>query len=143
MNNPSSTLPAASPRSGRVLAAIAIAMGVAFVLNPLYLYPNAERTTEFSIFLRFVNAALLLYGLCLVAAGWYGRGGELPTVLGGLVGLGLLLALTGPLELISFPVLLWAAIAVALTVVLGVPGVLTVRRAARGTPPGISDTPAE
>lgn len=131
MRDPSLTVPTASPRSGRVLAALAIAMGVAFVLNPLYLYTNAEGTTEFSIFLRFVNAALLLYGLCLVAAGWYGRGGELPTVLGGLVGLGFALVLTGPMGLISFPVLLWAAIAFALTVVLGVPGVLSVRRAAR------------
>ncbi|MFT4889451.1 MAG: hypothetical protein ACI9YT_000360 [Halobacteriales archaeon] len=131
MNNPYAT---ASGRPGRVLAGLAIALGVVFVLNPLYLYTNAEQTTEFSIFLRFVNAALLLYGLCLVAAGWYGRGGEHPTVLGGLLGLGLLLALTGPLGLISFPVLLWAAIAFALTVVLGVPGVLTVRRAAGDAP---------
>lgn len=135
MNNLPSTVPNASRRPGRVLAAFAIALGVAFVLNPLYLYTNAEGTTEFSIFLRFVNAVLLLYGFCLIGAGWYGRGGELPSVLGGLVGLGVVLALTGPLDLISFPVLLWTAIAFALTVVLGVSGVIAVRRAGRDVPP--------
>ncbi|MFQ3294737.1 MAG: hypothetical protein ACI9PP_000965 [Halobacteriales archaeon] len=139
MNNLSPTVPTASNRTGRVLAALAFAFGVVFVLNPLYLYTNAAQTTEFSIFLRFVNAALLLYGICLVAAGWYGRGGEVPTVLGGLVGLGLLLALTGPMGLLSFPVLLWTGMAFALTVVLGVPGVIVVRRAAQDTPEKIAE----
>jgi len=131
MTDTATTLPKNSERRGRVLAGLAFALGVAFVLNPLYLYTNAEQTTEFSIFLRFVNAALLLYGLCLVAAGWYGRRGDAPAVLGGLVGLGVLLALTGPANLIPFPVLAWSGVAFLLTLVIGVPGVWMVRRAAR------------
>jgi peptidoglycan/LPS O-acetylase OafA/YrhL len=130
MTDTASTVSSPSERRGRVLAGLAFALGVAFVLNPLYLYTNAEQTTEFSIFFRFVNAALLLYGLCLVAAGWYGRRGDAPTVLGGLVGLGVLLALTGPVNPIPFPVLAWSGVAFLLTLLLGVPGVWIVRRTA-------------
>lgn len=75
MTSQSAVCSAPSRRPGRFLAGLALALGVAFVLNPVYLYTNAEQTAEFSIFFRFVNAALLLYGCCLVAAGWYGRRG--------------------------------------------------------------------
>ena len=135
MMSQSTTLSAPPRRPGRLLAGLALALGVAFVLNPLYLYTNAEQTTEFSIFFRFVNAALLLYGCCLVAAGWYGRRGDAPAVLGGLVGLGVLLALTGPANLLPFPVLAWSGVAFLLTIFLGVPGVWVVRRTAGGASP--------
>jgi len=131
MNTQSTIATGESRLPGRVVAGVAVVLGLVFVLNPLYLYTNAEQLTEFSIFLRFINAALLLYGLILLAAGWYGRHGDAPTILGGLVGLGLLLALTGPIGILPFPVLVWAATAVALTIVLGIPGVWAVRRAAR------------
>lgn len=106
---------------GRRLALVAGLLGVAFLLNPLYVFPDAASRTEFFVLVWLLNGVVALYGVALLAVAYLGRHGRAPAATAWAVGVGVAILLLGPVAGFPLGLFSWVGLALAATFAVGVP----------------------
>lgn len=113
-------------RLRRLFPAVAVLTGCLLVAHALYLGLNRPGLLGGVPLAQFVPAPQLLFGLALVTVGWSGRTHDLTPVLGTLLVLAAVIALTGPTAPWTLGLVQWTVLVGAVVVCVGLPSVVLV-----------------